>query len=81
MVVAGVVVGIAAGRPTPPSRRETALDDLQQVPVLERSLHTLLVVQLLVHGVLGLVGALLDAQVDAVPRRQGAQQAHAEREA
>lgn len=69
VVVAGVVIGSAAGRTTLTGGGETALDDLEQVPVLERSLHTLLVVKLLVDSMLGLVRALLDAEVDAITGR------------
>lgn len=73
MVVTGVVVGVATGRSSPPGSRKTALDHLKQMPVLQGSLHTLFVIQLLVHGMLGLMRAFLDAKVNAVPRRQGAE--------
>lgn len=81
VVVAGVIVGVAASRTTPPSGGETALHDLEQMPVLKSSLNTLLVVQLLVDSMLGLVRAFLDAEVNAVARRQSAKQTHAERKA
>lgn len=55
-------------RAPPPRRRQTPLDDLQQMTVLQRGLHPLLVVELLVDGVLGLVRAGFDADVDPEAR-------------
>lgn len=49
--------------------------------VLQGRLHAFLVVQLLVHGVFGLVRAGLDADVDAVSPGKGAEEADAEGEA
>jgi hypothetical protein len=66
---------------TPTSSRETPLDDIQKMAVLQRGLDALLVVELLVDRMLALVRALLDADVDAVPRGQGAQKTDAEGEA
>lgn len=80
VVVTGVVVGVTAGRTTASGGGQAALNDLKQVPVLKCGLHALLVVQLLVDSVLRLVRALLDSEVDAIPRWQGTEQAHAERE-
>lgn len=76
-----MLVLIGSRSPPPISSRKTSLDDLEQMVILQRSLHTLLVVELLVDRVLALVRALLDADVDAVPRGQGAQKTDAEGEA
>jgi hypothetical protein len=76
-----MLVLIGSRSPPPISSRKTSLDDLEQMVILQRSLHTLLVVELLVDRVLALVRALLDADVDPVARRQGAQEADAEGEA
>lgn len=81
VVMPGVIVGVAAGRPTTSGGGQAALNDLKQMSVLESSLYTLLVIQLLVDSVLRLVRALLDSEVNAVPRRQGTEQANTEREA
>lgn len=56
---------------------ETALNHTEQMLVLQRGLHPLFIIELLVNRVLALVRAGLDADVHAIPRRQGAQQADA----
>lgn len=61
MIVTSMVIGIAGRCTTSPGGGETALDNLEQVAVLQRSLHSFLVVQLLVHSVLRLMRALFDS--------------------
>lgn len=65
--------------PSPlPRRRQTPLDDLQQVLILQSGLHPLLIVQLLIHRVLGLVCAFFDPDVHAEAGRERAHEPNAQ---
>lgn len=59
-------------RTSPPRSGKASLNNLEKMRVLKRGLHPLLVVQLLVDGVLRLVGSRLNADVDLVSAGEGA---------
>lgn len=60
---------------------QTSLYHRQQMLVLQRRSHPLFVVELLVDGVLGLVRAGFDPEVDPVPSGEGPHEPYSEREA